>query len=379
MTLLAAILAVCVLLVVHPYVTYPLSLMVVRRLRPRPLKPSLTKPASFAVVCCVYNERNVIEQKIENMRAVRDALGDCQLLIHSDASSDGTNAVLHSVAGEFTLSLAESRSGKSTGMNRLLSMTTADVVIYTDANVMIDPRSVNNLPRYFADPEVGCVTGHLLYENAEESQTAKVGALYWKHEEWVKQLESDTGSVMGADGSLFAIRRKLHRPTPHDIIDDFFTSMSILCSGYRLVRGADFVAHERTASVRRDEFRRKVRIACRAFNCHRLLWPRIAKLDALSVYKYLSHKYLRWLAGYFLVVGAAASAAIVLLAFGPLAFAAYVLALAAAAFAADRFNLPVVTSLWEIMVAMWATAIGVYKSLRGERFQTWTIASSTRK
>ena len=46
---------------------------------------------------------------------------------------------------------------------------------------------------------------------------------------------------------------------------------------------------------------------------------------------------------------------------------------------ADRFNLPVVTSLWEIMVAMWATAIGVYKSLRGERFQTWTIASSTRK
>ena len=57
----------------------------------------------------------------------------------------------------------------------------------------------------------------------------------------------------------------------------------------------------------------------------------------------------------------------------------YLLLLAGAAFAADRFDLPIVTSLWEIMVAMWATAIGVYKSLRGERFQTWSVASSTRK
>ena len=379
MTLLVAVLLVCVLLVLHPYVTYPLSLMAVRRLRPKPLNPTLPEPTTFAVVCCVYNERQVIDQKIENMRAVRDSLGNCDLLIHSDASSDGTNEVLQSVAGEFKISLAEGRTGKSAGMNRLLSMTNAEIVIYTDANVMIDPAAVRNLPRYFRDREVGCVTGHLLYENPDESQTAKVGTLYWKHEEWVKQLESDTGSVMGADGSLFAIRRALHRQTPADIIDDFFTSMSILCSGHRLVRGADFLAYERAATVRRDEFRRKVRIACRAFNCHRLLWPKIARLDGLSVYKYLSHKYLRWLAGYFLAVGAAASAAIVLVAFGFLPFLAYLLVLAAGAFAADRFDLPVVTSLWEIMVAMWATAIGVYKSLRGERFQTWTIASSTRK
>ncbi|MCX7304405.1 MAG: glycosyltransferase [Hyphomicrobiales bacterium] len=379
MMLLIAVLAVCVLLVTHPYVTYPLSLLLMRHFRSRPLALSGEEPTRFAVVCCVYNERGVIDQKIENMRAVRDALGNCQLLIHSDASSDGTSDVLRSVEGEFTVSLAEGRSGKSAGMNRLLSMTDADVVIYTDANVMIDPVAVRNMPRYFRDGNVGCVTGHLRYENSQESQTAKVGALYWKHEEWIKQLESDTGSVMGADGSLFAIRRRLHRPTPVDIIDDFFTSMSILCAGHRLVRAADFVAYERSASVRQDEFRRKVRIACRAFNCHRLLWPRIAKLDGLSIYKYLSHKYLRWLAGYFLVAGAAASAAVVLLAGGFMALLAYVALLGVVAYAASRFDLPVLTSIWEIMVAMWATALGVYKSMRGERFQTWTVASSTRK
>ena len=321
----------------------------------------------------------MVEQKIANMRAVRDALGDCQLLIHSDASSDGTNEILNSVAGEFTISLAEARSGKSAGMNRLLSLTDAEIVIYTDANVMIDPDTVRNLPKYFADETVGCVTGHLRYQNENESETARIGALYWKHEEWVKQLESDTGSVMGADGSLFAIRRALHRPTPADIIDDFHTSMSILCDGYRLVRGDDFIAYERSATVRGDEFRRKVRIACRAFNCHRLLWPKIARLDGLTIYKYLSHKFLRWLAGYFLITGAAASAVLVGLIFGPAACAVYVAVLALVAIAAARLDLPVITGSWEIIVAMWATAVGVYKSLRGERFQTWTVASSTRK
>ena len=377
--LLSLLLIVCVLVVVHPYVTYPLSLMIIRRLRPRPLTRTLAEPTRFAVVCCVYNEASVIEQKIANMRAVRDALGDCQLLIHSDASTDGTNEVLKSVSGEFKISLAEARSGKSAGMNRLLSMTDAEIVIYTDANVTIDPSKVGNLAGYFTDKEVGCVTGHLLYQNEQESETARIGALYWKHEEWVKQLESDTGSVMGADGSLFAIRRALHRPTPADIIDDFHTSMSILCAGYRLVRGNDFVAYERSATVRGDEFRRKIRIACRAFNCHRLLWPKIARLDGLTVYKYLSHKFLRWLAGYFLVAGAVLSAVIVLILAGFVAFCAYLAILALAALAASKLNLPVVTGIWEIMVAMWATALGVYKSMRGERFQTWSVASSTRK
>lgn len=377
--ILWSLFVLCVLLVIHPFVTYPLGLAIVRRFRHVPLVSAAPAPTRFAVVCCMHNEIDVIDQKLANMRAIRDALGDCQLLIHSDGSTDGTNDRLRAVSGEFTVSLPEGRSGKSAGMNRLMTLTDADIVILTDANVMIDPKSVTNLARYFTDPQVGCVTGHLVYDNAGESETARVGALYWRHEEWVKQLESDTGSVMGADGSLFAIRRALHRPVPHDIIDDFCTSMSILCLGYRLVRGNDFIAHERTANVRRDEFRRKVRISCRAFNCHRLLWPKIAKLDGFTLYKYVSHKFLRWLAGYFLALGAAISCLLVGLTFGPWAFVVYLAMLALACVAASRLNIPVISGLWEMVVAMWATAIGVYKSLRGERFQTWSVASSTRK
>ena len=379
MALLTTLLGLCVLVVVHPYVTYPLSLVVMRALGRVDLAPTGPAPKRFAVVCCVYNEKAVIKQKIENMRAVRERLGDCQLLIHSDGSTDGTNEILQELASDFSLSLAEKRSGKSTGMNRLLAMTDAEVVIFTDANVTMDPDSAKNLERYFSDPKVGCVTGHLVYLNATESETARVGSLYWRFEEWVKQLESDTGSVMGADGSLFAIRRELFQPVPADIIDDFCTSMSILCAGSRIVRGSDFLAYERSASSRSDEFRRKVRIACRAFNCHRLLWPKIQRLDGLSFYKYMSHKYVRWLAGYFFVAGAALSVVLAYAWLGLLGAAGLLALLAIAAVIAGNFSIPVLTTIWEVVMAMAATALGVYRSLRGERFQTWQIASSTRK
>jgi len=161
--------------------------------------------------------------------------------------------------------------------------------LFTDANVRVDGDAIAAARRAFADPSVGCVCGHLVYVNPNESATASAGARYWSFDEWLKRLESDTGSCVGADGSLFAIRRELFTPVPADIIDDFFTSLSIWCSGWRVVISPELIAYERSASGSREEFRRKVRIACRAFNCHRLLWAQVVRLPAWDLYKYLSH------------------------------------------------------------------------------------------
>ena len=127
------------------------------------------------------------------------------------------------------------------------------------------------------------------------------GSLYWRFEEAVKSLESASGSVMGADGSIFAIRRKLHVRPPPDLIDDMYVSLSILCRGARIVRVPDAIAHEEAVSRSREEFRRKVRIACQAFNVHRALRPHFEGLGMLDRYKYLSHKLLRWMTAYLLL------------------------------------------------------------------------------
>ena len=305
MIVVAVIFGLCVLLVLHPFLTYPLSLILLRRRRLPEVEP-IAEPKSFAVVCCMLNERAVVEAKIRNMQAIAERLAPCQILMHSDGSTDGTNEILEAHRDTVTVSIVPTRQGKSVGMDTLLELTDAEIVIFTDANVTIDPDGVASLKKSFTDPTVGCVIGHLKYVNAEESVTAMTGTTYWRLEEWVKKLESDVGCVMGADGSIFAIRRSLFQKVPPDIIDDFFTSMSIVCKGKRIIANRELVAYERSEVARGDEVRRKVRIACRAFNCHRLLWPQIAKLPMLRLYQYISHKLIRWLAGFFLVIGAGA-------------------------------------------------------------------------
>ena len=378
MIALSIVLAVCVVLTLHPFTTYPLSLMLVRRFS-HPKRKVGKEPESFAVVCCMLNERSVVDAKIRNMHEIAKRLEPCQLLLHSDGSTDGTNDVLLANKDTITVSISPIRQGKSVGMNTLLSMTEAEIVIFTDANVIIDPNGVASVKRAFSDPTVGCAIGYLRYVNADESTTAMTGSLYWRFEEWLKKLESDTGCVMGADGSIFAIRRGLFQKVPPDIIDDFFTSMSIVCRGSRIVANRELVAYERAEVTRSDETRRKVRIACRAFNCHRLLWPQIVRLPALRLYQYVSHKLIRWFAGFFIAIGALAFFGMLYLGHGIMAMMGGFAATAALVLAMMFVKKGPIGALADVLTAIMATTMGVLRSLQGQRFQTWKVAARQRE
>ena len=366
---------------VHPFTTYPLSLALLARLRPRPAAPPPERPAPGARVAlcvCAYNEERVIRAKADNMVSMRQAVPDLELLIYVDAASDRTAEILREYEGEITVVASPTRHGKTHGMNTLVQRTTADFVVFSDANVMFAPDAIPRLLRRFDDPEVGCVCGHLIYTRTSDSATAVTGSLYWRLEEAIKELETRSGSTMGADGSIFAIRRALHRPPPPDIIDDMYVSLSILCGGSRIVRAADALAYEEAATQAGDEFRRKVRIACQAFNVHRLLRADLARLSPLNRYKYVSHKLLRWFTAYLLLAaalcfaaGLAALGAWVLLALGALGGTA--LLVAARLRPAGPFGKVV-----DIASAFLATGLGVARSMRGERFQIWTPPASAR-
>jgi cellulose synthase/poly-beta-1,6-N-acetylglucosamine synthase-like glycosyltransferase len=265
-------------------------------------------------------------------------------------------------------------------MNLLVAQSTADIIVFTDANVEIDPGAIDALVRRFNDPEIGCVCGHLVYTNGTITATAKVGSLYWRLEELVKRFESGLGAVMGADGSLFAIRRQLHRPVPDWLIEDMFVSMSILCDGYRIVRAEDALAYEASVTVSAEEFRRKIRIACQAFNVHRVLWPRLRRLPSLTLYLYVSHKLLRWVSGFNLLMSAAFTAtALILLDVPPLLVGTAAAGGGALLWMAARRQLRPWAAISEILMALAGAAAGVLQSLRGRTFQTWTPAASIRR
>lgn len=364
-------------LAVHPFITYPLSLRLLARMRPRPLRQGVP-PMTAALCVCAYNEEPVIRAKAENMLAMRRAWPSLELLVYVDAASDRTAEILREYEGDIRLVVSPARHGKTHGMNTLVGMTAAELLVFSDANVSFAADAVPRLLAPFADAEVGCVCGHLVYTGGDGHATAATGSLYWRLEEHIKALESATGSVMGADGSIFAIRASLHRAPPADLIDDMYISLAVLCGGARIVRADDALAYEAAVSRPAEEFRRKVRIACQAFNVHRALRPALARMPLVDRYKYVSHKLLRWMAIYLLAGGGlfVLGGLALMQAWVPLLAIMGLGAVGGVLMAAASSGLP--ATLRDVLGAFVATGIGVLRSVRGERFQTWNPPASAR-
>jgi len=366
------------LLAAHPFTTYPASLWVLARGTARkPLSGPI--PQTIAVCVCAYNEASVIGDRVRNLLAMRALHRDLEILVYVDAATDDTARILYAFGDAIKVVVATERHGKTHGMNRLVAMTKAEIIVFSDANVMFAKDAVAKLVAPFADPAIGCTCGHLRYvDPVSATSTAQAGSLYWRLEEWIKSLESKTGSVMGADGSIFAIRRALYSTPPAHLIDDMYVSLSILCGGNGIVRVADAIATELSVSRPAEEFRRKMRIACQAFNVNRALWPRLIRLRALDRYKYVSHKLLRWTTIYLLALCCVFSLAAISIGLGVEAGGGALLVgtLAIAALALARKG-PLGT-LREALLAFLATGLGIARSVRGETFQTWNPPESAR-
>ncbi len=381
MTVLLAALSLALLgLAAHPFTTYPLSLRALARRRSLPVDAH-PFAGRVAVCVCAYNEESVIVARVENLLAQRALRPDLDILVYVDAASDGTARALAPYADRIRLVVSPERLGKTAGMNTLVAMSDADVMVFTDANVAFADGALERLIAPFTDEAVGCACGHLIYVDpaaGTATSTAATGSLYWRLEEAIKSLESRTGSVMGADGSIFALRRSLHRPPPPWLIDDMYISLAALCAGGRIVHVADAVATEASVSRPAEEYRRKVRIACQAFNVNRVLWPELMRLSALDRYKYVSHKLLRWLAIYLLAGAAAFAVLAIAAAAGPVAGAATLAAGLVAGVLVAVAPGGKLAQLREIMAAFIATGAGLLASLRGQTFQTWNPPASAR-
>lgn len=367
-------------LALHPFVLYPASLAALRAWRGvrAPVAASPGDRETFTVCVCAYNEATRIREQIDRVIALRATTPDLQILVYADAPTDGTTDLLRGYGDRIELVVGEHRLGKTHGMNQLMLRARGTIVVFTDASVLVEPQIIERLRPWFADPRVGCVAGSVLVRNAADSAVAHVGSLYWRLDDTIRRLESDCGSVMGAHGPLFAIRRELHRPPPDHIIDDMFVSMSVLCEGRRVVLAPDVRVWRGSASSADDEFRRKVRIACQSWNVHRLLWPTLRRLDPFTLYQYLSHKPLRWLAGGSLALSATCLAAAALAAGWPWLVVAGGAGAMAVWHLGHRRGIRPFAAIAALLGALLANLVGIVQAMRGERYQTWEPARSAR-
>lgn len=363
----------CGLLLVWPFVIYP---VILRMLPARPVASDPQSPRpSATLLFCAYNEAASLPAKIVNLRALKARHPELSIIAYDDGSSDDTGALLSQASDVLTLVQGPGRTGKAHGMKKMAAMATSDILVFTDANVLLDDDLLDRLLPYYADPDVGGVLGSLRYHGADASASASLGALYWRLEEHLKDLESRNGNVMGADGSIFSVRRALYPDFPDDVLDDLTVSMNVVFAGKRLIKANDVIAREAMVADRQDEYRRKIRIAARAWRTHRYLRARLREMSPLDRFKYSSRKIVRWFGAMWLAVGALA---ILTLAWRWNPFAA--MSLVAGGMLLFLAGLTMrrgpVASIVDMFLAYVATAQGIWTAMHGANFTTWQPAKS---
>ncbi|MFW5774603.1 MAG: glycosyltransferase family 2 protein, partial [Tangfeifania sp.] len=243
-----------------------------------------------------FNERDYIHQKVENSFQLDYPKEKIQYVWVTDGSDDGTPDLLKRYE-KLKVYHQPERRGKMHAMNRGMQYVKAPVVIFSDTNTLLNKDSIREIVAQFSNPEVGCVAGEKRIIEKEADAAAAAGeGLYWKYESWVKKMDAQLNSAVGAVGELFAIRRELFEEVETDtVLDDFIISLRIAQKGYKIAYTPNAYAEETASLNVKEELKRKIRIAAGGIQSlsrlSGLLNP--FKYGVLS-WQFVSHKVLRW-------------------------------------------------------------------------------------
>src|SRR5581483_771342 len=177
--------------------------------------------------------------------------------------------------------------GKITVLNEVVPQLGGEIVVFSDASSMLAQDSVRNLVTNFADARVGAASGVYQVLNQDAAHLGKQEDFYWKYETFLKLQEAKIGTLTGAHGSLYAMRRELYPFPPNTTInDDFVIPTSVLRHGFRIAYETAAVAYEEAHEM--EGFGRRVRIM--AGNIKQMAEARTLLNRPFVLFCFLSHK-----------------------------------------------------------------------------------------
>jgi cellulose synthase/poly-beta-1,6-N-acetylglucosamine synthase-like glycosyltransferase len=311
---------ISLLLFLHPYTTYPLSLVGLRLLGfPRSRQQSSATgefpPGELPQVCVLvvaYNEQGEIGARIENLLEHDYPAERMDVCVVSDGSSDRTDEIVLSYGDRVRLVRSPQRVGKALCLNLGLKETASGVVVFTDANTEFAKDAVMRLVAPLADPSVGFVVGTQGYRTLRNAPAEKSESSYGTYETWLKQLENCVGSVVGGDGAIMAVRRELIRSLRPDDVSDLRIPLECVANGFRGYFQPAAKGWEGAPHVFRKQFYRKTRIIQRSI----LTMVRVRQVlnpfrTGMFAYLAVSHKVLRWFGPVLLLIATASSSLLV--------------------------------------------------------------------
>ncbi len=291
---------VSLFLILYSYIFFPAILHLLARTKSLDGK---TYPADqlpmLSVIIAAFNEEEVIASKIGSILDSDYPVSRLEILVGSDASTDSTNEILRqlkAVHQGLHIFLFEERSGKPGVVNRLVEEARGEILVITDANVMLETDALRKMTGFFIQPEIGLVDSRMINTRLKKDGISHQERYYISREVGIKHNESLIwGSMMGPFGGCYAVRKSLFRPVPGNfLVDDFYINMAVLQQGFKCISNMEAKVYEDVSNNLEEEFRRKKRISAGNFQnlaaFRSLLWrggPGVG-------FCFFSHKIIRW-------------------------------------------------------------------------------------
>ncbi|KEO75143.1 glycosyl transferase [Anditalea andensis] len=258
--------------------------------------PSDSELPSLTLVIPAYNEMDCLAAKVENSLSLLYPSDKIRILFVVEGSTDGSTEYLNTIPGIDQIS-GPTRRGKIEAINMAMTSITTPIVVFSDANTQLNPEALKMIVRHYQDPTVAAVAGEKrVLMNNEAKATGAGEGIYWKYESFLKKMDSQLQTIVGAAGELFSIRTALFEPVEADtILDDFMISMRFAAQGYRVIYEPGAYASEKPSFSMGDEKKRKVRISEGGFQAMERMKHVLNPFRyGLLTFQYISHRVLRW-------------------------------------------------------------------------------------
>ena len=275
---------------------YVLLLWLVARFKRPGAKLKESEP-DLTVLIAAYNEVNVIGKRLENVLSQDYPAEKLQVIVASDASTDGTDEIVSGFAGRGVhLVRVEGHGGKIAALRAAEPSIQGKVVVLSDADSTFLPGALRNLVRHFGDPKVGAVTGREVRPPSKEEGKGRGEGLYNRIETTVKRLEGRVGDQVLLHGGICAVRRELLPHVPDHLTHDAIVPARLVLDGYRVVYEPEAVSIEAYELDSRQDWRRRIRTVMQAYQSYLYVKDALNPLKsgfyALQIW---SHRFLRWL------------------------------------------------------------------------------------
>ncbi len=376
--MITALFFISIAAIFYIYFGYPICVYILAFIKQKYVNKQDCEPF-VSILIAAFNEEDCIEQTIQNKLNLDYPDHKYEIIVISDESTDLTDEIVAKFESpNIRLIRQVPRAGKTSALNLAVPQAKGEILVFSDANSIYDSGALRKIVANFSDQDVGYVSGKMIYTDADGSVIGDGCSAYMKYENFLRSIETKIGSIVGVDGGIDAVRKKLYQPMNNDQLPDFVLPLKVVQQGYRAVYEPEALLKEHALKEPEDEYRMRVRVSLRA------MWALYDMKSLLSLKRYrifawqmLSHKVLRYLCFIFIITGFVSN--LLLLSesiFYKVFFAAQILSFIGVAISAylqkNRIEFKPLYFLYYFFLLNTASAHAFLKFIMGKKMVTWT-------